>query len=68
MNNEKSKQSAKSELPTKLQFGMDTIGMWFSTIVLFVVLATGIVIYRDANNEIRMTSNGAMFTPVPRLR
>jgi len=68
MNNEKSKQSAGPEPPTTLEFGVDKIGMWFSTIVLFVVLATGIVIYREANNDIRVASNDTMSTPAPSLR
>ena len=38
MNKGKSKQSAKPELATKLGFGVDTAGMWFSAIVLFAVL------------------------------
>jgi hypothetical protein len=46
VNKDKRNQSAKPELPTKLNFGVDTAGMWFSAIVLFAVLAAGIIIFR----------------------
>ncbi len=66
MNKGKSKQSAKPELATKLGFGVDTAGMWFSAIVLFAVLATGIIIYREA--DIRIASNDTISRPTASLR
>jgi hypothetical protein len=55
MDNNGSKLSDKSELPTelKLENTVDTSGMWFVAAVLFAVLAAGIVIYRAANDGIR---------------
>jgi hypothetical protein len=66
MTNDKSKQSAKPGLPTTLEFGVDTNGMWFSAIVVFAVLATGIIIYRDADT--RIAANDTVSTPTPSLR
>jgi hypothetical protein len=66
MNNAKSKQSTKPELATELEFGVDISGMWFSAIVLFAVLATGIIIYRDV--DIHIASNDTISTPTPSLR
>ncbi|MGB6540927.1 MAG: hypothetical protein WBF03_08635 [Xanthobacteraceae bacterium] len=66
MNNNKSKQPRKRELPTKFEFGVDTIGMWFSAIVLFAVLATGIIIYRDV--DIRIASSDTISRPTSSLR
>jgi hypothetical protein len=59
----KKKQSAKPELPTKLDFGVDTRGMWFSAIVLFAVLAAGIMIYRAGNDDSRIASNQTISAP-----
>lgn len=69
MNNDKSKQSAKLKLPTRLEYGaMDTAGMWFSAVVLLAVLAAGIIIYRAANDEIGIASNNTISAPAPHLR
>ncbi len=53
MDNNGSKLSDKSELPTELRLEntMDTSGMWFAAAVLFAVLAAGIIIYRAANDD-----------------
>ena len=51
---------------TKFEFGVDTIGMWFSAIVLFAVLATGIIIYRDV--DIRIASSDTISRPTSSLR
>ena len=52
MDNNGSKPSDESELPTelKLENSVDTSGMWFAAAVLFAVLAAGIIIYRAAND------------------
>ena len=59
MDNNGSKLSEKSELPTKLKLEntVDTSGMWFGAAVLFAVLAAGIIIYRAANDGIRTAAN-----------
>jgi len=68
MNKHKRKQSAKPELPTKLDFGVDTCGMWFSAIVLLAVLAASIMIYRAGNDDFRIASNHTTSAPIPSLR
>jgi len=52
MDNDGSKPSDKSEVLTelKLENTMDTSGMWFAAVVLFAVMAAGIIIYRAAND------------------
>ena len=59
------KLSDKTELPNRLKLGntVDTSGMWFAAVVLFAVLAAGIIIYRAANDDIRTASNDTL--PVP---
>ena len=59
MDNDGSKLSDKSELPSelKLENTLDTSGMWFAAAVLFAVLAAGIIIYRAANDGIRTAAN-----------
>jgi hypothetical protein len=68
VNKDKRNQSAKPELPTKLDFGVDTAGMWFSAIVLFAVLAAGIIIFRAGNDDFRVASNHTISAPAPSLR
>jgi len=65
MDNNGSKPSDKSELPTelKLENTMDTSGMWFSAAVVFAVLAAGIIIYRAANDGIRTAANDILPAP-----
>ena len=59
MDNNGSKLNDKSELPTELRLEntVDTSGMWFAAVVLFAVLAAGIIIYRAANDDIRTAAN-----------
>ena len=70
MDNNGSKLSEKSELPTKLKLEntVDTSGMWFAAAVLFAVLAAGIIIYRAANDDIRTASNVVPPTPASSSR
>jgi len=70
MDNNGSKLSDKSELPTKLKFEntMDTSGMWFAAAVLFAVLAAGIIIYRAANDDIRTAANDTLPAPASSSR
>jgi hypothetical protein len=37
--------------------------MWFAAVVLFAVLAAGIIIYRTANDDIRTASNETLPAP-----
>ena len=70
MDNNGSKLSDKSELPTELELEntLDTGGMWFAAAVLFAVLAAGIIIYRAANNDIRTASNVVLPAPASNSR
>ena len=71
MDNNGSKLSDKSELPTelKLENTVDTSGMWFAAAVLFAVLAAGIIIYRAANDDIiRTASNDTLTAPASSSR
>ena len=70
MDNNESKPSDKSELPSelKLENTLDTSGMWFAVAVLFAVLAAGIIIYRAANDDIRTASNDALPAPASSSR
>ena len=65
MDNNESKPSDKSELPTELELEntLDTGGMWFAAAVLFAVLAAGIIIYRAANDNIRTAANDILPAP-----
>ena len=65
MDNNGSKQSDKSELPTelKLENTVDTSGVWFAAEVLLAVLAAGIIIYRVANDGIRTAANDTLPAP-----
>jgi len=67
--NNKNKQDGEPELPTKLEFeAMDTSGMWFAAAVLFAALAAGTIIYRAANDDIRIAFSGAAPPPASNLR
>jgi hypothetical protein len=70
MDNNGSKPSDKSELPTelKLENTMDTSGMWFAAAVLFAVLAAGIIIYRAVNDDIRTAANHTLPAPASSSR
>jgi hypothetical protein len=70
MDNNGSKLSDKSELPTelKLENTVDTSGMWFAAAVLFAVLAAGIIIYRAAKDDIRTAANHTLPAPASSSR
>ena len=70
MDNDGSKHSDKSDVPTELNLEntMDTSGMWFAAAVLFAVLAAGIIIYRAANDGIRTAANDTLPAPVSNSR
>jgi hypothetical protein len=68
MDNNGSKPSDKSEVPTELENRLDTSGMWFAAAVLFAVLAAGVIIYRAANNDIRTASNVVLPAPASNSR
>jgi len=70
MDNNESKPSDKSELPTELELEntLDTGGMWFAAAVLFAVLAAGIIIYRAANDDIRTAANDTLPAPASSSR
>jgi hypothetical protein len=70
MDNNGSKPSDKSEVPTelKLENRVDTSGMWFAAAVLFAVLAGGIIIYRAANDDIRTAANDTLPAPASNSR
>ena len=68
MDNNRVQPSEKSQLPTNLKFEntVDTSGMWFAAVVLFAVLAAGLIIYRAANDDIRTASNDILPAPASR--
>ena len=70
MDNNGSKPSDKSDLPSelKLENTLDTGGMWFAAVVLFAVLAAGIIIYRAANDDIRTAANDTLPAPASNSR
>jgi hypothetical protein len=70
MDNNESKLSDKSELPTELRLEntMDTSGMWFAAAVLFAGLAAGIIIYRAVNDDIRTAANDTLPAPASSSR
>ena len=70
MDNNESKPSDKSELPTELELEntVDTSGMWFAAAALFAVLAAGIIIYRAANDDIRTAANDILPAPASNSR
>jgi hypothetical protein len=70
MDNNASQPSKKPELPTKLKLEntVDASGMWFAAVVLFAVLAAGIIIYRAANDDIHTASNDTLPAPASSSR
>ena len=70
MDNNGSKLNDESEPPNKLELenALDTSGMWFPAVVLFAVLAAGIIIYRAANDDIRTASNVVLPAPASSSR
>jgi hypothetical protein len=64
------KLSNKTALPNKpkLEITVDTSGMWFAAIVLFAVLAAGIIIYHAANDDILTASNDTLPAPASSSR
>jgi hypothetical protein len=75
----KNRQDDEAELPTKLDFeamnptgmnpsGMDSSGMWFAVAAVFALLAAGTIVYRAANNDMRIASSGAAPAPASHLR
>ena len=69
--NNKNQQNDEPELPPKLEFdttGMDRSGMWFAAAVLFAALAAGTIIYRAANDDIRIVLGGTTSSPASDLR
>ena len=70
MDNNRVQPSEKPQLPTNLKFEntVDTSGMWFAAVVLFAVLAAGIIIYRAANDGIRTATNDTLPAPASSSR
>jgi hypothetical protein len=70
MDNNRNQPSEKPELPNKfkLENTLDTSGMWFAAVVLFAVLAAGLIIYRAANDDIRTASNDTLPAPASSSR
>jgi len=70
MDNDGSKPSDESEVPTelKLENTVATSGMWFAAAVLFAVLAAGIIIYRAVNDDIRTAANDTLPAPASSSR
>jgi hypothetical protein len=70
MDNNASQPSEKPELPTKfkLENTVGGSGMWFAAVVLFAVLAAGIIIYRAANDGIRTAANDTLPAPASSTR
>jgi hypothetical protein len=75
----KNRQDDEGELPPELEFkavnsetmnsnGMDSSGMWFAVAAVFALLAAGTIVYRAANNDIRIASGGAASAPASNLR
>jgi hypothetical protein len=68
MNNE-NKQNDEAELPSKLEFEvMDTSGMWFAAAAVFAILAAGVIVYRAANDDIRIALSDTVSAPPSNLR
>jgi hypothetical protein len=67
--NNKNKPDGEPELPTKLEFEvMDASGMWFAAAVLFAVLAAGTIVYRVANDDVRIALSDTAPSPALHLR
>ncbi|MFY9836741.1 MAG: hypothetical protein WAK55_09770 [Xanthobacteraceae bacterium] len=75
----KNRQDDESELPARLDFeamnssemnpsGMDSSGMCFAVAAVIALLAAGTIVYRAANNDVRIASSGATSAPASHLR
>lgn len=68
MNNE-NKQNDEAELPSKFEFeAIDASGMWFAAAAVFAILAAGVIVYRAANNDIRIALSDTAPAPPSNLR
>jgi hypothetical protein len=75
----KNRRDDASELPAELKSEamnsidmnsscMDSSGMWFAAAAVFALLAAGTIIYRVANNDVRMALSGPTSAPISNLR
>jgi hypothetical protein len=80
----KNRQDDEGELPAELEFkamnsepmnseamnsnGMDSSGMWFAAAAVFALLAAGTIVYRAANDDMRIASSSVASTPASHLR
>jgi hypothetical protein len=75
----KNRRDDASELPAELKSEamnsiemnsdcLDSSGMWFAAAAVFALLAAGAIIYRVANNDVRMALNGPASAPMSNLR
>jgi hypothetical protein len=66
--NENKQDEPNQPTKIKVENTLDAIGAWFTAVMLFAVLAAGIIVYRTANNDLRTASNDATSPPVSVLR
>jgi hypothetical protein len=75
----KNQRDDASELPAELKSEamnsidmnsscMDSSGMWFAAAAVFALLAAGTIIYRVANDDVRMALSGPTSAPISNLR
>jgi hypothetical protein len=75
----KNRQDDEGELPAELELkamnseamnsnGMDSSGMWFAVAAVFALLAAGTIVYRAANDDMRIASSSVASTPASHLR
>ena len=75
----KNRRDDASELPAELKSEamnsidmnsscMDSSGMWFAAAAVFALLAAGTIIYRVANDDVRITLSGPTSAPISNLR
>jgi hypothetical protein len=75
----KNRQDDEGELRPELEFnamnseamnsnGMDSSGMWFAVAAVFALLAAGTIVYRVANNDMRIASSSVATAPASHLR
>jgi hypothetical protein len=75
----KNPQDDEGKLPAEPEFkamnsevmnsnGMDSSGMWFAVAAVLALLAAGTIVYRAANNDMRIASNSAASAPASHLR
>jgi hypothetical protein len=70
----KNRRDDASELPAELKSEamnsscMDSSGMWFAAAAVFALLAAGTIIYRVANNDVRVALSGPTSAPISNLR